>query len=183
MTPRTLLSSLTFAAFGLAPIANAGTASIEDLTAPQAVVALAENVCLAAAKANKPITEFLPKAARAASTNDLVGRLHTRPYEGQMWAVDTVEGAVIFGSISDTPRGCQILAVTPFSDALTASFQNTLQPGTSSFQLTSAPGSGQPNNGVTWNRYKSDDGFFLDTLLYSFKGADKEGTLHVIVKP
>lgn len=178
----TIISSLALT-IGLAGSASASQVDFENLTIPEAVTSLTENICVRANQTSQPVQALLPSSARAFTQQDLAGRLHTRPYAGDIWAVPTLEGLVIIGTISDTPGGCQVLAATPFSDVLSQTFQTVIQKAPEGFELTSDHGSGEPNNGVTWNRYKSTDGLFLDTLMYAFKGSDKEGTLHVVFKP
>lgn len=167
----------------LAPQALASDTAIKDVPMPEVIASLTETVCVLAAQTGQPVEALLPVSARPFTKEDLAGRLQTRPYEGQIWAIETIEGPVIIGTISDTPGGCQVLAATPFSDALTRTFEKTLQSGPEGFELTNEHGSGIEKNGVTWSRYKTSEGLFLDTMMYAFKGTDKEGTLHVIFKP
>ncbi|MEM1087154.1 MAG: hypothetical protein AAGH90_05445 [Pseudomonadota bacterium] len=183
MRAKTALISLTTLMLGLSQQAQAGGTLATNLPTAEVAVSLAENVCVTAYKTKQPVQSLLPESARPFTSNDLAGRLHTRPYNGQIWAIDTLEGPIVIGTVADTPGGCQILAVTPFMDAVTASFETNLQKGREGFKPDAVQGSGIDNNGVTWNRYKTEDGIFLDTLTYALKGSDKEGTLHVVLKP
>lgn len=163
--------SLTgLALLGLCFGAATQTASADRLPFGKAFTTLGTETCLAYFRGDQSIEAYLPEGAEY-----MLDPSSTGAWPGSIWEVDTLEGKIYVGTISDRGRACQVLGQTLFGDVAIEDAAQTLSTG---FQ--ESPVDVNSVAASVWRRFISPDNEFVDVTETRFDGLDKS-TVRLIV--